>query len=761
MFSARQPALLLGFLLLRGLALCAQEPRQLRYDLRPGDHLVYRQTLERQVSGQQLDSSSRNSWTNHALVLDANRGALVIGFQRNRTSGELLRFKLNGQDRLKQGRKDMAERIARSPGYAEANRFDLAGWAQIPPQVVRETNSKALFDIREIMPLPPGPVRIGDRWEAGGLVPMSLTAAAWETLETHTCLRITGTSTAPDFSLRYWFCPESGLLQRLEIEVAYPAMSGGTTREKLSLELLERRRGEAAAAWLTSTEARHAALAALLVSDTLSIPAADLYALFDQPDTDAHRRVLGLAYRRRLPSPGLERLQTLLGSASPRVRALAVRMLEQHNLQEARPLIARALADADEFVRRAALAFVRSRLPARDALIVNTAEQALARWNQLSPSPLLEAEVFSGAPAPGGGAASSSSPACDDTALWSETVRRRRRASWQPVGTTPQVLEAEGFRGWPYFVRVPEDYRGDEPFPVLFYLSGNAGPASEGALLADDGVAGTGYLVIYPHAHGFWWHSKPTEMMSVLLDDVLRRFNVDTRRVYLTGLSNGGTGAFYYSTLWPHRFAAAVSAMGAGLWVPELEKDNELLPRNSDHVPLLFLHGAGDEVIQADATRDTVESLAGRPAPLESHIFPERGHEIVLGRGDEGMTLDFFRRFERNPFPRTLNFQARTLRAPRLYWLEMLEKDDGLAEVKAEIEKDNTIRLSTRRVRRLRLLLRPELLAAAGPVRVLLNGKEVFTGDLPAGCATLHRSLQQTGDPLLAWSAELVFEVPR
>ncbi|MGH9557328.1 MAG: hypothetical protein ACRD2Y_16040 [Terriglobales bacterium] len=45
-------------------------------------------------------------------------------------------------------------------------------------------------------------------------------------------------------------------------------------------------------------------------------------------------------------------------------------------------------------------------------------------------------------------------------------------------------------------------------------------------------------------------------------------------------------------------------------------------------------------------------------------------------------------------------------------------------------------------------------------MRVLLNGKEVFSGELPGGCATLERSLQQTTDPLLAWSAELIFEVP-
>jgi hypothetical protein len=46
-------------------------------------------------------------------------------------------------------------------------------------------------------------------------------------------------------------------------------------------------------------------------------------------------------------------------------------------------------------------------------------------------------------------------------------------------------------------------------------------------------------------------------------------------------------------------------------------------------------------------------------------------------------------------------------------------------------------------------------------VRVLLNGKEVFTGALPEDCDLLHRSWQEVADPFLAYSAELTFEVAR
>ena len=83
------------------------------------------------------------------------------------------------------------------------------------------------------------------------------------------------------------------------------------------------------------------------------------------------------------------------------------------------------------------------------------------------------------------------------------------------------------------------------------------------------------------------------------------------------------------------------------------------------------------------------------------------------------------------------------------------------AEVRASIAADNTIRLESSNVRRLRLLLRPELFARDGPVRVLLNGREVFSKRVPHSCTLLNRTLAASGDPFLAHSAELTFEVAR
>ena len=84
-----------------------------------------------------------------------------------------------------------------------------------------------------------------------------------------------------------------------------------------------------------------------------------------------------------------------------------------------------------------------------------------------------------------------------------------------------------------------------------------------------------------------------------------------------------------------------------------------------------------------------------------------------------------------------------------------MAKDGGQAEVQAEIGPDNQVTVTSRRVTRLRLLLRRELLSGESPVVVTWNGREVFRGPFREDCALLASSWQRTRDPFLAHSFEV------
>jgi len=341
-------------------------------------------------------------------------------------------------------------------------------------------------------------------------------------------------------------------------------------------------------------------------------------------------------------------------------------------------------------------------------------------------------------------------------------------------------MSSESLRGWPYAAYIPDDYRGDEPFPLIIYLAGNSGPAIEGVQLASNAFERTGYIVIYPNSWGGWWRSATETMVDSLLEEVMRKYTIDPDRVYLSGLSNGGTGTLDYASLWPQRFSAAVVAMGAGLFGFTEPGGDRPFASNVAHLPMLFLHGKLDQVIPFSATTKTVDSLRAQHADVAMTLFPQREHEIVPGTGDDDATVNFFEHHVGRTIPKKIDFAVATTAHARSYWVEILEKEeipggdtnvpDAIrarlgtlvrSGVRASIDEHNTIKVDAEHVRRVRLLLRPDLFALPGNVKIVLNGKTVFESALPTDCALYARTLADTGDPYLAYSAELTFAVPK
>ena len=95
------------------LAACYGGDLPWRYDLRPGDHLVYRYTFERHIFGGDTESQSKATYTTHVLVLGEKDGHLSIGFQRNRESGELVSYREKGKDKLAQQKVEFDQRMAK------------------------------------------------------------------------------------------------------------------------------------------------------------------------------------------------------------------------------------------------------------------------------------------------------------------------------------------------------------------------------------------------------------------------------------------------------------------------------------------------------------------------------------------------------------------------------------------------------------------------------------------------------------------------
>lgn len=113
---------------------------------------------------------------------------------------------------------------------------------------------------------------------------------------------------------------------------------------------------------------------------------------------------------------------------------------------------------------------------------------------------------------------------------------------------------------------------------------------------------------------------QPGDQMQVaigILDEVLKEFPTDPRRVYLTGLSMGGYGSWDLGIRHPERFAAIVPICGGG----DETQANRLVD-----VPVWAFHGAEDQAVPVERSRRMIEAIkqaGGKPDYTE---FEKVGH---------------------------------------------------------------------------------------------------------------------------------------
>ena len=132
------------------------------------------------------------------------------------------------------------------------------------------------------------------------------------------------------------------------------------------------------------------------------------------------------------------------------------------------------------------------------------------------------------------------------------------------------------------------------------------------------------FVYIAPETTGAYW---PAARIASVVRDALKRFPIDPRRVILTGISDGATGAWDALKAWPACFAAAVPMSGmtetSGLativdvpqWIFHGGKDNDTDIET----------GYGGEMVGSRAIVRALRAMGGKPRYTE---YPEEEHVI-------------------------------------------------------------------------------------------------------------------------------------
>ena len=111
---------------------------------------------------------------------------------------------------------------------------------------------------------------------------------------------------------------------------------------------------------------------------------------------------------------------------------------------------------------------------------------------------------------------------------------------------------------------------------------------------------------------------KPGKLVLDLIDKTCKELPIDTKRIYLTGLSMGGYGTWTLLAQKPDLFAAAIPICGGG--------DPKSAAKIAK-VPVWVFHGDKDAAVKVERSRDMVAALekaGGKPKYTE---YPGVGHD--------------------------------------------------------------------------------------------------------------------------------------
>lgn len=200
---------------------------------------------------------------------------------------------------------------------------------------------------------------------------------------------------------------------------------------------------------------------------------------------------------------------------------------------------------------------------------------------------------------------------------------------------------------------VPADFDIAKRYPLVVQLHGYGELPKPKFDLVHEGLQ---HLEVWPLGRGNNGYTDLGEDDVLRIIEYMKRwYPVDAERVYLTGRSMGGYGAWRLSALYPDIFAAVAPFYGGASDTP-LE--------NLLHVPVFNQHGARDWLVPIDLSRFAVNRLQKLNYAVIHKEYPEAGHNVP-----EYDIREWFNQFRRPGAPAAVTY---TCEVPGgAYWLNV------------------------------------------------------------------------------------------
>lgn len=358
----------------------------------------------------------------------------------------------------------------------------------------------------------------------------------------------------------------------------------------------------------------------------------------------------------------------------------------------------------------------------------------------------------------------------------SQLIRTGRPYQSQPVGDLPHEKIVIRGQTYPLSLLIPPTYHVSKAYALVVCLHG-FGFTGEEYLERWRTRLGEEYLLACPtYPSGAWFTRRAEDLVLATIRDLRTRYHIDPNRIFLTGMSNGGIGAWLIGMHHAPLFAG-IAPMASGL-------DNVLMPflANLRQTPIYMIHGVKDQVMPVDLSRSIARELdaLGYPYVYREH---EREHPMAGGhyfpKEELPDLVAWFNRHSREPLPTRLTVVQDGSHFQPFNWVrldstdpiaafsdDLVDKRDErirhrvYAKLDAAIREGNRIEVQTEHVRRYSLFVNETLIDPSKPLTVITNGEVSFAGIVMPSLETLLRQARLRQDPQRLFTIHLPIAVP-
>jgi predicted peptidase len=189
------------------------------------------------------------------------------------------------------------------------------------------------------------------------------------------------------------------------------------------------------------------------------------------------------------------------------------------------------------------------------------------------------------------------------------------------------MVALEGNAVYRYLLYLPKDYarQPSRKWPLLVYLHGNSCRGYNLEKLKKYGppyLVSAGwnftFIIVSPQCPSDRNWDKDDWFPS-LYNDLSGKYRIDEKRIYLTGMSLGGSGVWSLAMRHPEYFAAAIPLCGG--WSTKNIKAMK-------DIPVWAFHGALDNIVPPRETEKLVDALRKAGGSVRYSKLAGQGHSI-------------------------------------------------------------------------------------------------------------------------------------